>query len=438
MKYRSLPILSGVLALIMAGCSSEEIIQDINPANPSYTSDFIEICGGSPSGLSFSRASEPSAPGYCEADKIDFRIYRMHSGTFTQPNPTIDDLTLEPSINGGGSVLTENITRYSGAYSQNKSLNWDYNGTIDKSYVTAFYIPALAYSQADADLFSCSEANKPKEMTLSLVSLEDGSYITPELYFGRLSFTTGDKTLDDNCNMSEGMQWYKRGANTFGSAFEGTFPVGGKLYRIVSGLNAQIKDVNPALVTKMEMFLSNIPTSISLYGTHGEFYPVGAASSVNPTDKQHTTVAGEGEEISWVKVAENKDMTSQTVTLSTFLLPSTIGRSLMIRVYFADGVKDDEGNEIKQRDFVISAPKSVFRTGDDADVYLKGAPDELKGGNGLYLYNVSANSFYSYSNVRINLKGSFDDFFTSKQEVDFDIEVCPSFDRVHNDIEIDY
>ena len=179
MKYKSLPILSGVLALIMAGCSSEEIIQDITPANPSYTSDFIEICGGSPSGLAFSRASEPAALGYCEADKIYFRIYRMHSGNIMQPNPTIDALTLEPSINGGGSVLTEDITQYSGAYSQNKSLNWDYNGTIDKSYVTAFYIPALAYSQADADLFSYPEANTPDKMTLSLKELEDGSYITP-------------------------------------------------------------------------------------------------------------------------------------------------------------------------------------------------------------------------------------------------------------------
>ena len=428
MKCKSLPILSGVLALIMAGCSSEEIIRDITPDAP-YQAAGIEICGGHPSGLALSRASEPSVLGYCQADKIDFRVYRMHSGSLfnQEPTPTIDELTLETSINGGGSVLTKDITQYSGAYSQNKSLNWDYNGTIDKDYVTAFYIPALAYSQADADLFSCPEANTPDKMTLSLKELEDGSYITPEVYFGRLSFTTGDKTLDDNCTMSEGIQWYKRGANTLGSVFEGTFPVGGKLYRIVSGLTAQIKDVNPKIVTKMEMYLSNIPTSISLYGNHGVFYPVDAASSA---EDQHI--------MNWTRVAVNENMDTETVTLSTFLLPSTIGRSLMIRLYFADGVKDDEGNEIEQRDFVISAPKSVFLTGDEAEVYLDGAPDELKGGNGVYLYNVSANSFYSYSNVRINLKGSFDDFFTSKQEVDFDIEVCPSFDRVHNDIEIDY
>ena len=431
MKYKSLPILSGVLALIMTGCSSEEIIQDITPSIPSYTSDGIEICCGRPTGISLSRSSEPAALGYCEADKIDFRIYRMHFGIITQPDPTIGELQLETSINGGESVLTEDITQHSGAYHQNKSLNWDYKGTIDKSYVTAFYIPALAYSQADADLFSCPEAKTPDKMTLSL---KDGNYITPEIYFGRLSFTTGDKTLDDNCNMSQGIQWYKRGANAFGSAFEGTFPVSGKLYRIVSGLTAQIKDVNPAVVTKMEMYLSNIPTSISLYGNHGEFYPVGAASS----DDQHTKISGDNEEIKWIRVAVNENMDAETVTLSTFLLPSTIGRSLKIRVYFADGVKDDAGNPIEQRDFVINAPKSVFLTGDEAEVYLNGAPDELKGGNGVYLYNVSANSFYSYANVRINLKGSFDDFFTSKQEVDFDIEVCPSFDRVHNDIEIDY
>ena len=423
MKIKSLPILSGVLALIITGCSSEEIIQDITPAIPSNAGG-IEICGGSPSGLAFTRASEPAALGYCNSDKIDFRIYRMHSGNITQPDPNIGDLSFN-------SVHTENVTQYSGAYLQNKSLNWDYNGIIEQKYVTAFYIPALAYSQADADLFTYPEAESPDKMTLSL---KDGNSTTPEVYFGRLSFTTGDKTLDDNCNISQGIQWYKRGANTFGDKVEGTFPVGGKLYRIVSGLTAQIKDVNPAVVTKMEMYLSNIPTSISLYGNHGEFYPVGAASS----EDQHTKIAGEGEEVAWVKVADNEDMTSQTVTLSTFLLPSTIGRSLMIRVYFADGVKDDAGNPIKQRDFVIQAPKSVFLTGDEAEVYLNGAPEELKGGNGLYLYNVSTNNFFSYSNVRINLKGSFDDFFTSKQEVDFDIEVCPSFDRVHNDIEIDY
>ena len=434
MKYKSLPILSGVLALIMAGCSSEEIIQETTPTIPSNAGG-IEICGGSPSGLAFTKASEPAAAGYCEADKIDFRIYRMHSGNISQPDPTIEALTLESSINGGGSVLTEDITQYSGAYLQNKSLNWDYNGTIDQSYVTAFYIPALAYSQADADLFSCSGANTPKEMTLSLNELKDGNYITPEVYFGRLSFTTGDKTLDGNCNMSEGIQWYKRGLNALGDKVEGTFPVGGKLYRIVSGLTAQITDVNPEIVRSMEMYVSNIPTSISLYGTHGAFYPVGAASD---PQTQHTDIAADDKDVNWVKVADNDDMTAETVTLSTFLLPSTIGRSLMIRVYFADGIEDEEGNPLEKRDFVIRAPKSVFLTGNDAEVYLNGAPEELKGGNGVYLYNVSDNSFYSYSNVRINLKGSFDDFFTSNQEVDFNIEVCPSFDRVHNDIEIDY
>ncbi|MBD5338995.1 MAG: hypothetical protein HDR98_07740 [Bacteroides sp.] len=433
MQYKSLPILSGVLALIMAGCSSEEIIQDITPIIPSYTSDGIEICGGRPTGISLSRASEPAASGYCEADKIDFRIYRMHSGTISQPDPEIGNLSLN-------SVHTEDVTQYSGAYSQNKSLNWGYNGTIDKSYVTAFYIPALAYSQADADLFSCPEADTPDKMTLSLKELKDGNYITPEVYFGRLSFTTGDKTLDDNCNMSQGIQWYKRGLNGLGSDFAGTFPVGGKLYRIVSGLTAQITDVNPNIVGKMEMYLSNIPTEISLYGNHGAFYPVGAASG----DAQHTKIASGDNDIEWIKVAESDDMGAGTMNLSTFLLPSVEGRSLMIRLYFAPGViKDgdedvDSGMSVHTRDYVIRAPKSVFLTGEDAEVYLNGAPDELKGGNGVYLYNVSANSFYSYSNVRINLKGSFDDFFTSNQEVDFDIEVCPSFDRVHNDIEIDY
>ncbi len=434
MKHKSLKIFSSVLALIMAGCNSEESFMDPTP-NTSSDISGIEICGGRPSGLALSRASEPSVLGYCQADKIDFRIYRTHSGNFLQNEPDLSDLKPESEINGeSNNVFSSAVTEFTGTYAQNKGLNWNYQGLIE-NYVTAFYIPALAYTEADATLFSCSTPDDPSAMTFSLVADKNGAFTTPEVYFGRLSFITGDKSIDNTIQTStEGFQWFKRGASLGNKEVNGEFPVSGKLYRIVSGLTAQITDVNPNIVTKMEMYLSNIPTSILLYGNHGEFYPVGAASSVD----QHTTVAGEGEEVDWVKVADNEDMTSQTVTLSTFLLPSTIGRSLMIRVYFADGVKDDAGNEIKHRDFVINAPRSVFLTGEDAEVYLSGAPAELKGGNGVYLYNVSANSFYSYSNVRINLKGSFDDFFTSKQEVDFDIEVCPSFDRVHNDIEIDY
>lgn len=431
MKYKSLPILS-VLAIIMAGCVAEEAVSDPTPDTPSAVSG-IEICGGRPSGLPLSRASEPAVLGYCEADKIDFRIYRMHSGTVTQPEPKISDLKPETKINGvNANVVSEDVTEFTGPYAQNKGLNWDYLAEIP-NYVTAFYIPALAYTETDAPLFSCTTPDDPSAMTLSLKTKEEG-YITPEVYFGRLSFITGDKTIDNTIQSStQGFQWFKRGL-VVNRDFNGEVPVSGKLYRIVSGLTAQIKDVNPKIVTKMEMYLSNIPTSISLYGNHGTFYPVEAASAKS----QHTDIAADDKDVKWVKVADNDDMTAETVTLSTFLLPSTIGRSMMIRLYFADGIKDEESNQLKSRDYVISAPKSVFLTGEDAEAYLDGAPEELKGGNGVYLYNVSTNNFFSYSNVRINLKGSFDDFFTSSQEVDFNIEVCPSFDRVHNDIEIDY
>ena len=435
MKYKSLPILSGVLVLLMTGCSSEETILDITPDAP-YQAAGIEICGGRPSGLALSRASEPSVLGYCQADKIDFRVYRAHSTTFNQPEPSISDLRPESLINGANTnIISKEITESTGTYGQNRGLNWNYQGLIE-NYVTAFYIPALAYTEADATLFSCSTPDDPSTMMFSLVADENGAFTTPEVYFGRLSFVTGDKSFDNTIQTStKGFQWFKRGLVTGNNKdFNGEFPVSGKLYRIVSGLTAQVTDVNPNIVTKMEMYLSNIPTSILLYGDHGDFYPVEAASAA----EQHTKIATEGESDAWVKVAENDDMTTETVSLASFLLPSTVGRSMMIRVYFADGITDESGNPLISRDFVIRAPKSVFLTGEDAEVYLSGAPAELKGGNGVYLYNVSANSFYSYSNVRINLKGSFDDFFTSKQEVDFKLEVCPSFDRVHNDIEIDY
>ena len=437
MKYQSLPILSGVLAMMLTGCVAEEAVSDPTPDSPSAVSG-IEICGGHPSGLPLSRASEPAVLGYCLADKIDFRIYRYHSSGISYSEPSsIGDLKPETTINGVvNSVITENITEYSGPYLQNKGLNWGYTAKIP-NYVTAFYIPALAYTEADAPLFSCTTPADPSAMTLSLKTKE-GVYVTPEVYFGRLSFITGDKSIDNDIHTSaKGFQWFNRGV---AKDFNGEVPVSGKLYRIVSGLTAQITDVNPKIVSRMEMYLSNIPTEISLYGNHGAFYPVGAASG----DAQHTKIASGDNDIEWIKIAESEDMGAGTVNLSTFLLPSVEGRSLMIRLYFAPGViKDgdgdiDSGMSVHTRDYVIRAPKSVFLTGEDAEVYLDGAPDDLKGGGGVYLYDISANSFYSYSNVRINLKGSFDDFFTSTQNVDFKIEVCPSFDRVHNDIEIDY
>ena len=122
MKYQSLPILSGVLAMMLTGCVAEEAVSDPTPDSPSAVSG-IEICGGRPSGLPLSRASEPAVLGYCLADKIDFRIYRYHSSGISYSEPSsIGDLKPETTINGvANSVITENITEYSGPYLQDFS-----------------------------------------------------------------------------------------------------------------------------------------------------------------------------------------------------------------------------------------------------------------------------------------------------------------------------
>ena len=240
-------------------------------------------------------------------------------------------------------------------------------------------------------------------------------YHTPEVYCGIVVFNPGDGGLGygtSQINDNGAIGFYDGGIADNLSA-----PLYGRLYRIVSQLNVKITDIPADEVEKLELYMYNYPTKITLHGTHGKYYPVTAV-----TDPAATT--GIGADIAPVLLAAIGQITTGTVTLSSFLLPSEIGAYLRLRVTYKGGTT---------KEFNIQPAKSYFLTGTDAAVYSVNSPD-LKNGNDLYVYDGRKRKycFYSYSNVRVNLSGKFENYATETSESDIVIEVEPNFEKHHD------
>jgi len=393
-------LLAALPAIALCGCDSS--LPDIDDAAEEQDSNpRIEIYGGKPTGTEMSsRAiSEPSRPGICDANML--RIWTYRGVTYTTNTPEADNMTF----------LSETeelpVTHYSGDNNCNKWTSHTFNCIADGARNTGYAMSSLAYNATDKETFTVTSGDKYSDLKLSLNGTS-----TPELYFGRLRFEAyNDKKVNQMKNAENGIFYVK---NTGTKKTYNNCPVTGKLYRIVSQLNVKIDKINGHSVTKMEMYLSNIPTGMTLYGNHGAYYPVSSA----------TTHSASGD----ILVSSVSDFSDGTATLSTFLLPSAEGRSLKIRVYY----DQDNAGKTSYKDYEIRPSKSFFLTGDDAEVYSAGAPENLRHGTDLYVYNGTDNLFYSYSNVRVNISGDFDNVFAETTVTDVNIEVCPSFEKVHN------
>ncbi len=410
MKKSSIYIKSLLMVLTTATfCGCDNSMTDLdNEVKPQRSESRIEIAGGNPSGtrLSSRTINEPSRPGYCNADRL--RIWMYRGVTLETVTPTINDVTF---MSESGEIP---VTHYSGENNCNKWTSHSYDFTAEGYRNTAFVMPSLAYSAADRDAFTIDVAENGKitDMKLSLTGTA-----TPELYFGRIRFEAyNSKNTDQMQEATDGVFYIK---NALSSKPYRDCPATGKLFRIVSQLNVSISKVKDGVVKKMEMYLSNIPTELPLYGNHGAYYPVAAASAHNNSGD--------------ILVASTDNFRNGEAKLSTFLLPSAEGRSLKIRIYYAEGAGVDEnGNKLTYKDYEIRPSKSFFLTGDDAEVYSAGAVDKLRHGTNLYVYNGTDNLFYSYANVRVNISGDFDRVFTETTVTDVRIEVCPTFERTHS------
>lgn len=414
---------SGLIAITMliAGCASDtpEQIPD-NSADPYSSGSRIEIFGGVPDGIAASRSiDEPALPGVCDADRCRLWFYEgeVHTSNLSSPVIGASGVTFKDSID-------IHADRYGDLYARNKLASYLYDfiaktriGTL--YHYTATGIPSLAYTQKDESKFRTdtkSYGNNLDNLTLTLTGME-----TPELYFGRLSFPVfNDKKEDVMIASSDGVFYYYN--NSLKEIELPSNPVTGRLYRIVSQLNLTVKEVPASGIERMEMYVSNYPVAMTLFGNHGYFYHVspafrhlGLADKNDRKDKENNYQG-------YILAATCDHFHNGEARLSSFFLPSTSGRAIVIRICFADGT--DKWCEIRPQ-------QSVFLNGNVAEVYFAGAPDYLKNGESLYVYNSTMNEFYSYSNVRININGDFDNIFRETTEIDVNLEICPSFEEQH-------
>lgn len=399
-------LLAVLPAVALCGCEDGPLPGADAGAEQQVGESRIEIAGGSPTaGVLTSRAvSEPSRPGYCKADMLKIWTYR--GVKILTVTPKTDDMSFSSET---GELA---VTHFSGEDYCNKWTSYLFDCKADGSHNTGFAMPALAYTETDKGVFRIDPGAKYSDLKLTLAGNE-----TPELYFGRLHFEAYDNDKVNQVKEADNGIFYIYNAAVKDQSYNNC-PVTGKLYRIVSQLNVNISKVNRDVLEKMEMYLSNVPTELPLYGNHGTFYPVATASAHSATGD--------------ILVATADDFSNGKASLSTFLLPSAEGRSLKIRLHYKDGaVSDKEGKPVKYKDFDIRPSKSFFLTGNDAEVYWSNAAGNLRHGSDLYVYNGNDYMFYSYANVRVNISGDFDRVFAETAVTDVRIEVCPSFERVH-------
>lgn len=349
--------------------------------------------------------SGPQIEGICKADRVDVLLYTHDGGDHISGTPDVVDLGYESTITD----VDLDVVGY------DRFAKVAYNMSKTRQYKWCM-ASAYAYTQGDKELFTVSSGSNRTEPILSL----NGNK-TPELYYGVLS--GGDGHDNNNGNTVEvGLKgdelfYYYTVVMSHGV----TFPLKGRIFRIVSQINLEVTEVEKSLVKSMELLANNIPTQITLYGTHGTNYPVTAC-------KEEGNTSG-ATMVSLDKVSfEDEDETGDaTVVLSSFFLPSEVGMKLQLRVNYRQEI-DSEGNTSKVYD--LQPARSYYLTGDDAEVY--NVDEGLKNGNDLYVYDGRNYCFYSYANVRVNLSGHFENFATDTGDAEITIEVEPNFEKVHN------
>ena len=266
------------------------------------------------------------------------------------------------------------------------------------------YNTALAYTEADKSKFTAHIEKR----TNSTIRINEPSCSTPELYYGILHL------YDDNWNSDFGKEpdvyyWYNIRDDYRTGNLEG------RIFRIVSQVNLTVTEIPTEMVTRLELYADHYPVEITLNGTHGANYPVHAVTDAAKTSGDDFVL------LDAVDVAEGEE----TATLSSFLLPSEVGMHLKMRVVFAHGEA--------AREFDLLPQTSQYLTGTDATAYNV-VDASLKHGSDLVVYDGNAGKFcfYSYSNVRVNMNGAFNNIAAETGEANIHIEVDPDFEDTHH------
>ena len=437
-------------AMLAAGCTQDDTLAPGGAGAGALTPDAAQgiiISGSGTGSLGATRGyvgpddttSGPQAEGVCRADKIDVLLFKEGRNDYQSwPDNSwsglkyTDTYSLTPQIIGNDrfAKCTENIPYV------------NTGAIIQWTYVMS---TALAYTSTDKELFDYTPENRVN-IPLKLTK-KDNRYITPELFYGIVRGSGEDVSTDED-KLPNGCYW--RGKEARDITFKG------RIFRIVSQLNMNITEIPVSGVKRIELYGDNYPTEINLNGDHGTFYPVTAAAAGQTTGQY--TEADETDKEAWIEspnyvLLDAKDIAEgdEEITLSSFLLPSTQGMRLKMRIEFnedAVNLEDDdliikvegEGQGAVTRyfkDYNIRPGQSYTIEG-GADVYTTATQEQHYNGDqnskDLYVYNNNQGKmcFYSYSNVRVTMRGKLEDIAGETADSDIEIEVEPGFEKVHN------
>lgn len=418
-----------ITALLMtASCTQDDMATDGGAGllAPDETSGiFISDTG---TGTSATRAfvepndktNGPQVEGICRADKMDVYVFKLEdSNVFNWPKE--EELsyknTQQPVVKVFGN---DRYAECTAEITHESEIGNRYNYVLSS---------ALAYTDADKKLFKVILEDKNRtNVPLTLQKDNNGKYKTPELFYGIVK-GKGDISSDEK-EFPNGFYW--KGEESKNVTFYG------RIFRIVSQLNLHITDISSEAIKRIELYGDNYPTKIILYGTHGAFYPVTAASTTTgeaTADDNNTDLAQSDKYV----LLDSKDIAGGTeeITLSTFLLPSEKGMHLKMRVYFHNDPDqgNDDGTNPEYKDYDIRPDKS-YMLDDGATTYTVANDlhyDNDASSRDLYIYDSRKDKlcFYSYSNVRVNMSGKLEDIVGETSTSDIEIEVEPGFEKVH-------
>lgn len=452
-------------AMLAAGCTQDDTLAPGGAGTGALTPDAAQgiiISGSGTGSLGATRGYVgpsdatfgPQAEGVCRADAIDVLLFK-NGKKRSSAWPTEDEMIFKKEEMFS---LTDNDIKIYGNDRYAKFTHSIVNeadasaAARNYTYVLAY---ALAYTSADKSLFTTTlEGRNNGNATLTINDI--GTKKTPELFYGILHGTGEvEQAIDSDpvTNrrpefMDEGFFWNEDAPRDI------TFK--GRIFRIVSQLNMNITDIPVSGVKRIELYGDNYPTEINLNGDHGTFYPVTAAAE-NQTTGQYNE-ADETDKGAWIGssnyvLLDAKDIAEgdEEITLSSFLLPSTQGMRLKMRIEFSEdavNLEDDdliikvegEGQDAVTRyfkDYNIR-PGQSYTIEDGADIYTTATQEQHynndQSSKDLYVYNNNEGKmcFYSYSNVRVTMSGKLEDIAGETGQSNIEIEVEPGFEKVHN------
>ena len=423
-------------AAMLAACAQDDTMADGGSGNhltlPGGSNGIIISGSGSGSTRAFTepndQASGPQQEGICRADAIDVMVFKYSKGV------TIGGYPDDNEYKNPETIKLEDINvigndRYAPGRKDVKRLN---------DYITYFQATAIAYNKSETNLFSTSITGRTTSQIT--INTANANPQTPELFYGIVrgkDFENYTGNLNSDDWATEGDAFRLRSTLYYNTPEEREVTFYGRIYRIVSQININIKELPIMAVERIELYGDNYPTEMNLYGSHGTHYPVSPASTTTGqyddsklTDEQKEKWA---ESRNFVLLDAQDIAEDQTeVTLSTFLLPSEKGMRLRMRVIYrpATELAEQSDEEKEYKDFNIRPAKSHFITGSDAATYSVSDKIKDKEGN-LYVYDNRDGHlcFYSYANVRVNIGGKFEDIAGESSNANITIEVIPGFEH---------